>query len=322
MTHSTFTDKDNGRRNLSLLDQRAVEKVLPEYYRERYPKLITFLEKYYDWADSDVSPSHHISDLFIARDVGQTPDALLDFLEDELLLGQEYFGGFLNKRAAAKISNIFYRSKGTKYSIQQFFNAFFGIDVDVEYTKSQRFIVGESEIGFDSQKFLTNAELYQVFAVLIKSELPLSEWRDVYKLFVHPAGMYLGSQLQVVSEAEATLSTDSALDAGITFGAITLGSASLVTSAIADTTGIVLIDSAGGDRLRQDNNAEPITLQTAFDLGLTMGQVDSAYDNIAELMDTNSFRLDEDSGDASVMTIDNTIEQMDEVNYKYYDSTA
>jgi hypothetical protein len=112
------------------------------------------------------------------------------------------------------------------------------------------------------------------------------------------------------------------LDAGITFGAITLGSASLVTSAIADTTAIVPIDSAGGDLLRQDNNAEPITIQTAFNLGLTMGQVDSAYDNIAELIDTNSFRLDEDSGDASVMTIDNTIEQMDEVNYKYYDSTA
>jgi hypothetical protein len=292
--------------------------VLPEYYQERYPKLITFLEKYYDWADSDVSPSHLIQDLFLARDISQSPTELLDFLEDELLLGQEYFGGFQNKRAAAKFSNIFYRSKGTKFSIEQFFNAFFGIDVDVEYPKSQRFIVGESEVGFESQRFLTNAELYQVFAVLIKSELPLSDWNDVYKLFVHPAGVYLGAQLQVVSVADATPGTDSATP--LTLSRTAQGEVASALSAIADTTAIVTLDS-DLSYLRVDNNSigqEP----RYYDSSITLGQLDSAYDNVSEFLDTNSFRMDEGVGDTGIMTMDNTIEQMDEVNYKYYDSSA
>jgi hypothetical protein len=318
MTHSTFTKQDLGRRNLSLLSQREVQQVLPEYYQERYPKLITFLEKYYDWADSDVSPSHLIQDLFLARDISQTPNELLDFLEDELLLGQEYFGGFQNKRAAAKISNIFYRSKGTKFSIQQFFNAFFGIDVDVQYPKSQRFIVGESEIGFESQRFLTNAELYQVFAVLIKSELPLADWNDVYKLFVHPAGMYLGAQLQVVSVADATPGTDSATP--LTIARTIQGDAVGSLSAIADTTAIVILDS-DLSRLRVDNNTIGQEPRTYADL-YSMGQLDSAYDTVSEFLDTNSFRMDEGVGDPAIMRMDNTIEQMDEVNYKYYDSST
>jgi len=318
MSHTTFTDRDLGRRNLSLLSQREVTQVLPEYYQERYPKLITFLEKYYDWADSDVSPSHLIQDLFLARDISQSPAELLDFLEDELLLGQEYFGGFQNKRAAAKFSNTFYRTKGTKFSIEQFFNAFFGIDVDVQYPKSQRFIVGESEIGFESQRFLTNAELYQVFSVLIKSELPLSDWNDVYKLFVHPAGMYLGAQIQVVSVADATPGTDSATPLDVTY--VAQGEAATTLSAIADTTAIITVDS-DLSRLRVDNNTVGQEPRTYADL-YSMGQLDSAYDNVSELLDTNSFRMDEGVGDPGIMRMDNTIEQMDEVNYKYYDSSA
>ena len=318
MTHLYYTEKDLDRRSLGLLDTRQVEKVVPEYYRERYPTLIRFLELYYQWADSDVSPSHLIQDLFQSRDVNQVPEELLDYIEDELLLGQAYFGGFQNKRAAAKYSNIFYRTKGTKYSIQQFFRAFFGIDVEVQYPKSQRFIVGESEIGFESQRFLTNAELYQVFALLIKSELPRSDWEQVYKLFVHPAGMYLGASLQVVSVADITPGTDSAEPLALTRTA--QGDAVASLSAIGDTTTIIQIDS-DNSRLRADTNTFDIRLEY-LDSDLSLGALDSAYDDIGELIDTNSFRMDEGVGDPGIMRMDNTIEQMDEVNYKYYDSST
>lgn len=90
-----------------------------------------------------------------------------------------------------------YRSKGTKYSIQQFFRTFFGIDPDVVYTKKQIFTLNESEVGPSSQRFLTDDKLYQTYAIQIKSELSINEWREIYKLFVHPAGMYLGSQVQL-----------------------------------------------------------------------------------------------------------------------------
>ena len=107
-------------------------------FRESYPKLINLLDQYYEFEDSDASPSRLLNDLFRSRDITQTDAELLKYIEDELLLGQSYFEGFQDKRAVpAKYSNTLYRSKGTKYSIQQFFRTFFGIDPEIIYTKEE-----------------------------------------------------------------------------------------------------------------------------------------------------------------------------------------
>ena len=37
--------------------RRSVRDVLPEHFTQDYPKLITFLEKYYDYMDSDEASS-------------------------------------------------------------------------------------------------------------------------------------------------------------------------------------------------------------------------------------------------------------------------
>ena len=64
------------------------------------------------------------------------------------------FEGFIDKRTATKFSNNLYRSKGTRFSIQQFFRMFFGIDVEIIYTKKDVFRIGTegSEIGAESSK--------------------------------------------------------------------------------------------------------------------------------------------------------------------------
>ena len=196
------TLRDNNRRDLNLMHVELAS-VLPDYFLEDYPQLLTLLDKYYDWmADSD-NPSRRIQDMYRNRDITQVEEGLLQYIEDELLLGQSYFSGFINKREAAKYSNLLYRSKGTLYSIQQFFRAFYGIDPDVIYTKNNVFIVGESHIGAESNKFLTNAKLYQTLALLIRVGIPYNVWSDVYKLFAHPAGMYVGAEVQLVSSNEA-----------------------------------------------------------------------------------------------------------------------
>ena len=79
----------------------------------------------------------------------------MPYLEDELLRVQAYFGGFINKREAIKRSNLLYRSKGTKYSIEQFFRAFFGVDPQVVYPKENIFRIGPS-IDYD-QSGINNA---------------------------------------------------------------------------------------------------------------------------------------------------------------------
>lgn len=200
----TLTDLD--RRELTFIDHK-VEDILPEFFSTEYPKLISLLKEYYGFEGDDLSPSKLVHELFYSRDITQTDINLLSFIEDELLLGQSYFEGFKDKRAAAKYSNQLYRSKGTKFSIEQFFRTFFDVDPSIEYTKNQVFKVGEtgSEIGFNSQKYLTNDKLFQTFAILIKTDISQSEWLEPYKLFTHPAGMFIGSEVQIMSVVTDTV---------------------------------------------------------------------------------------------------------------------
>jgi hypothetical protein len=207
------TYSDN-KRTLLNFHRAEIDRVLPEHVIQDNPTLKTLFSKYYEWLDSSDNFGGQIQELYSNRDATQVPSKLLQYLEDELLLGQAYFGGFLNKREAIKFSNLLYRSKGTKYSTQQFFRGFFGIDPIVEYPKNNIFLVGPqidydldsvnnagqqikraaAEIGPESRKYITDDKLYQVLSVLIKSSLPLNEWKDVYKLFVHPAGVYLAGE--------------------------------------------------------------------------------------------------------------------------------
>ena len=207
MASSTdVTLSDLNRRELAFIDHQ-VEGVLPQFFSTEYPKLISLLNEYYEFNKTDQAPTKLIHDLFYSRDITQTDLELLSYIEDELLLGQSYFEGFTDKRAAAKYSNQLYRSKGTKFSIEQFFRTFFDVDPQIIYTKENIFKVGEggSEIGFNSQKYLTNDKLYQTFALLIKTDVSSNEWIEPYKLFAHPAGMYVGSEVQIVSAVEDAL---------------------------------------------------------------------------------------------------------------------
>src|SRR6056300_790060 len=208
------TLKDINRREIAF-PKHSIQDVLPEFFRTEYPKLITLLEEYYHFEDTDEAPSSLIHELFYSRDITQTDLSLLSYIEDELLLGQSYFEGFADKRAAAKYSSTLYRSKGTKYSIQQFFRTFFDVDPDVVYTKENVFKVGEedSQIGFNSQKFITDNRLYQTFAILVKSDIEFNEWKEPYKLFTHPAGMFIGSEVQIVSDVTDTLTAPTVIPA-------------------------------------------------------------------------------------------------------------
>lgn len=207
--HNQFNNK--GRRKLNLREMQ-VESVLPEHFAQYYPKFIALLERYYEFQEGETATEllHH---LFAARDINETDIELLTYIEDELLLGEAYFKGFgsneVELRAAANFSNILFRSKGTKFAIEWFFRSFYGEDVEVLYPKENIFIVGdtESRIGADSLRYLTDDKLYQTFALLIRVGISISRWKEVFKLFTHPAGMYLGGEVFIVDEVETNVVT-------------------------------------------------------------------------------------------------------------------
>lgn len=315
-----YTLKDNFRRDYTFTDNHQVEQVLPDYFKTEYPKLIKLLEAYNQFEDSDQSPARLVHDVLTARDITASDLSLLSFLEDELLLGQSYFEGFQNKRSAAKYSNTLYRSKGTLYSIQQFFRTFFGITPDVRYTKEDRFIVGEndSRIGPESQKFLTDDKLYQVFAILIKADIPVSVWREAYKLFVHPAGMYFGGQVLLEGATTMALSAPDyikSINNPVVQGTADLGLGLLTT----DLTGEIDSD---GTKLRIDLPGRVESMQN-----VPLSEIDGYYDNISDFIDTNSPTMDADSavGDARTPRADmdrDVFDTMDQVKYTYYDSDS
>ena len=317
-----YTLKDNLRRDYRFTDHHVVEQVLPDYFKADYPKLIKLLEAYNQFEDSDQSPARLVHDVITARDITANDLSLLSFIEDELLLGQSYFEGFTNKRAAAKFSNNLYRSKGTLYSIQQFFRTFFGITPDVRYTKEDRFMIGEddSRIGFDSQKFLTDDKLYQVFAILIKADIPVERWREAYKLFVHPAGMYFGGQ--VLLEATGSFNFGIMPDFEVVNvdpvvqGEASLGAGLMVT----DLTGEVDSDGRGTyGKLRIDLPGSVEEIQN-----ISIDELNQNYRSISELVGTSSPSMDGDSStNVADFSQDRAIfDTMDEVKYTYYDSDS
>lgn len=219
--HKGFLDKK--RRHLNLRESQ-VESFLPEYFAQSYPKFISLLKRYYEWQDQN-NPNELINHLFATRDINETDITLLSYIEDEFLLGQAYFEGFgdseAEKRAAANFSNHLFRSKGTKFAIEWFFRSFYGLDAEVQYPKENVFTLNESssQIGPDSLRYLTDDKLYQTFALLIRVGVPISRWRDIFKLFAHPAGMYLGAEVSVesfVTSAIESVMVDSAVSARTT----------------------------------------------------------------------------------------------------------
>ena len=226
--HNHFLDK---RRRYINLRTAKVEGVLPEHFAAAYPKFISLLDHYYEYMNENDS-TELLTHLFASRDINETDIELLTFIEDELLLGQEYFRGFslpdatpeereTQLRAAANFSSIMFRSKGTRFAIEWFFRSFYGINAEVVYPKENIFKIGDvdSRIGADSLRYLTDDKLYQTFALLIRTGIPISQWNEMFKLFAHPAGMYLAGEVLLEGVAESTVNTrmdDSAVVASIT----------------------------------------------------------------------------------------------------------
>lgn len=138
------TTKPDNRQYVEL-KKHPVYEALPAYFEKEFPRFNAFLEKYYDH-ESEYHPADRLEDFEYKRDfVAATPE-LLRYLSQELLLGRDYFDTFVDKQTAVQSSNLLYRSKGSRYSIQQFFRVFFGFDVDLRYGRDEVFLVGDPNL--------------------------------------------------------------------------------------------------------------------------------------------------------------------------------
>jgi len=280
---------------------RKVRDALPEFFTQDFPKLVTFLEKYYDYLDSDDVSSfdNQLRQIYQTRDTQEVPSKLLSTLISEIAAGNTG-DNFTDPNFYAQRIHELHRTKGSRFSIEEFFRAFYQQNVEVEYPKNDIFTVGHdsagplSRIGAESNKFIRNNALYQIYSILIKSPLAQTTWIELYKKFVHPAGFYVAGSVQTDVEAVGTLSAPLASPDSGNPGVIS----SAVMSAIAPFTQMTLL--SGG--LSIDSGGLRSQLGQTIDKyqSIPANQLNTIYGNVNEILTVKSFTFDDsDTGDSA-----------------------
>jgi len=305
----------NGRLPLNLIIDKTKE-ALPEHFATEYPDLVKFLDIYYDFMEKDDEGySYFIQGLYQARDLSTTQLSSLDNIFKEIGNNSQSADFFADPRFIAKVIASFYKAKGSKISAEGFFRAFFGEEASIVYPKNNMFIVNDSRLGTDSLKYIQDDKRYQIHSILIQSGIPLAKWKDLFKLFVHPAGWYLAGD--VVIEGIYNLSASSMPIALLDSAA---GTAIFEETAFAtltqnqSITGIIIDDNDS------DSLEERVSLLRKIQLfnTLTIAGIADQYNSIIEFADENSPTFDEDS-DGIIRAVDfsNTIETMDMNKFDY-----
>ena len=308
MRERTLTDfqrhNDSFRRN-------QVLEVLPEYYQRDYPFLLTFLEEYYAYLDSDETFSA-INELFGIRDIERTQLKFLDQIFAEVG-GGAGAGNFTDPREALRNFANYFRVKGTLFSSEVFFRAFFGEEVEVIYPKKDLFIVNESLIGPQSIKFIQDGKLFQIFSILIKSSIPLSQWNTLYKRFVHPAGWFLGAEVSFDTTTTIGINTPDVIETSVTDIVVSSTSLPLLPGALAKPYEMAVFLGDGSD---SDTDQTIIRHRRVSEYAnVEVDELVASYGQIAPnpdgLLDINSPTFDEDSGrPTGAVRMSNTIERM------------
>lgn len=311
MTNTTVTDF--GRRDLDFRTPKVIE-ILPEHFREDYPKLIEILELYQQYMHHPSSTSssagkidNSIRDIISSRDINSLSLEFLNYLFYETGINLDV-SLFDDPYLIIKFLPDFFRYKGSLFSVKAFFRALYGEEVDVSYPKDQLFIVGESKIGPESLKYIQNGQLWQVLSILIKSSKPASEWIDLYKKLVHPAGFYIGGEvlLEGLADVDFDYMPEVILDSSanvLIVGGDEGGTAQIDTIYIDDPMTAIII-SPDSDTEYRTNLSKVISAYS----GDSFTNVNEQYSTIADMTTINTVGFS-DSQDDEGITFANTIEK-------------
>jgi hypothetical protein len=117
---------------------------LPDFVRNDYPVFVTFLEKYYEWLETQQNVSSGIKQLQLSTDIDEADEYYLDKLKNDLL---PYFPQDVvsDKRLFLKLVTQFYKSSGTQDSIKFLFSALFNENIDIYYPKDDILIASDGK---------------------------------------------------------------------------------------------------------------------------------------------------------------------------------
>lgn len=308
MTQQTLLD--NNRRDLNFTESK-VKEVLPSHYTTDYPDLVKFLEYYYDYMDSDADHGFEntLHNLYKVRDLRSTELRFLNQIFYEIGQGLVSADYFRDPQLVSGLLANFYRVKGSLYSAEGFFRAFYEEQPQIVYPKNNLFIVSQSKIGPESLRYIQNGELYQVLSVLVRSSVPITKWRDLYKAFVHPGGFYLGGEVIIESIANLNAGVMPLALEDSAAGVFSIEAPSSISPAALTSVTLVYRDEGDSDSQPERLVGDTIRKYTS----LTVEELGGIYNDIENLIEANSPTFDEDSsGSIKAIKFSNAIERMDQ----------
>lgn len=303
---------DYNRKEVSFFSDQ-VQELLPEYFVAEYPTLVLFLEKYYEQMRGESRDSFRriINELLTIRDIDEVSTEYLNFITEELS-GLQADAFVADSRLMTKLLAEFFRLKGSLSSTELFFRAFYGEEVSIEYPKRQLFIVGESEIGYESLKFIQDNRLYQVFSILIKVGLSSIDYGELYKKFVHPAGFYFAGEVLVENEVFALASAPGIEDVFDSAQTRRVFSNEIDLTVIPEFHEMTALYDSNGVGIRGSVNE---TLDKYANLSIA--EITAIYTDIRQLISPNSFTFDDSSAGAGP-DMSNNLETMDNNMFTRY----
>lgn len=311
------------RRNL-VFHTDVVEQVLPEYFQRDYPNLIKFMNAYYSFMDSD-ELTDSLKDLYAIRDIESSSAKQLDQIFAEIAKGASA-SYFADSREALRNFANFFRVKGSLYSAEGFFRAFFNETVEIQFPKEQMFRIDDSLIGAESLKYIQNAGLYQVFSILIKSSVPIIRWKELYRRFVHPAGFFLGGEVSLELQAQSIFDVNGTQPTVLLVDSASLARTSEAFATLDAPQAFHEIIGEFEDGVDADSDVTRARfVQINRYATMSIEELINSYGNFAPgtdgILDVNSPTLDEDSGRTpGLLKISNAIETMDLDRFELYDS--
>jgi hypothetical protein len=317
-TFETLKDYD---RLASSYKVSLVRQVLPEYFTTSYPNLVTFLEAYYEHLDSDENFGGIVNEILTIRDVEDVTLKRLDFVLDEIALGVSHTQFTFPREALRNFGN-FFRVKGSLYSAEGFFRAFFGVtNVEITYPKNSLLRVGDltqGKIGPEDAFVLQDGRIFQIFSVLIKSPLSLNDWEILYRNFVHPSGFFLGAEVEVITEGQVTIITaESITDPDPRIKVIEAASFNMSGDR---EVSILVADDQDADSAQQRYN--PYRTTNFFGgRGVSLLFLAKIYSNLDELAGYGISFDDAGTALGSGITFDNTFDTFDQREFKRYSNS-
>ncbi len=317
-TFETLRDYD---RLASSYKLSVVRQVLPEYFSTSYPNLVTFLESYYEHLDSDENFGGIINEILTIRDVEDVTLKRLDFVLDEIALGVSQTQFTFPREALRNFGN-FFRVKGSLYSAEGFFRAFFDENnVEIIYPKNSLIRVGDptqGKIGPEDALILQDGRIHQIFSVLIKSPLSLNDWEILYRNFVHPSGFFLGAEVEVITEGQVSVITAESItdpDPRVKI----VEQASFNMSGEREVS-LLLPDDQDADSAEQRYN--PYRTTNFFGgRGVSLLTLAKIYSNLDELAGYGISFDDAGTALGSGITFDNTFDTFDQREFKRYSNS-